>query len=107
MARGQLRIDGPPRSARAERYTEGASGRVAQALLGDIDKDTVDFSGQLRRHEREPTVLPRTLPQLAGQRPRAGLPWGMATNVPPHNLGEVIDALLCLDDNPGDHLGRT
>ena len=62
-------------------------------LLADIDKETVDFGAELRRHAPEPRVLPDALPQSARQR-LAGIAVGMATNIPPHNLGEVIDAVI-------------
>ena len=90
-------VDGDP--AAAYRYTEARLTRSALAVLGDIDKDTVDFQPNYDNSEREPTVLPAKFPNLlingAG-----GIAVGMATNIPPHNLGEVIDACVALIDNP-------
>src|SRR5436190_14995848 len=90
-------VDGDPPAA--YRYTEARLTRSAQAVLGDIDKDTVDFQPNYDNSEREPTVLPAKFPNLlingAG-----GIAVGMATNIPPHNLGEVIDACVALIDNP-------
>ncbi|WP_291397299.1 DNA gyrase subunit A [Devosia sp.] len=84
----------------AMRYTEVRMEKVTESLLEDIDKDTVDFKDNYDASEREPTVLPARFPNLlvnGGQ----GIAVGMATNIPTHNLGEVIDALLMLMDNPG------
>src|SRR3989440_6052742 len=90
-------VDGDPPAA--YRYTEARLTRSALAVLGDIDKDTVDFQPNYDNSEREPTVLPAKFPNLlingAG-----GIAVGMATNIPPHNLGEVIDACVALIDNP-------
>jgi DNA gyrase subunit A len=84
----------------AMRYTEVRLERVAGALVDDLDKDTVDFQPNYDNNEREPVVLPARFPNLlingAG-----GIAVGMATNIPPHNLGEVIDACMALIDNPG------
>ena len=83
----------------AMRYTEVRLQKVTGALLADIDKDTVDFQDNYDGSEREPTVLPARIPNLlingAG-----GIAVGMATNIPPHNLGEVIDATIALIDDP-------
>ncbi|TMK09091.1 MAG: DNA gyrase subunit A [Alphaproteobacteria bacterium] len=90
-------VDGDPPAA--YRYTEARLTRSALAVLGDIDKDTVDFQPNYDNSEREPTVLPAKFPNLlingAG-----GIAVGMATNIPPHNLGEVVDACVALIDNP-------
>jgi DNA gyrase subunit A len=83
----------------AERYTEARLARVAQALLADIDKDTVDFQPNYDGTEREPTVLPARYPNLLVNG-AGGIAVGMATNIPPHNLGEVIDACFAYMDNP-------
>jgi len=83
----------------AERYTEARLERVAQALLADIEKDTVDFQPNYDGTEREPTVLPARYPNLLVNG-AGGIAVGMATNVPPHNLGEVIDACFAYMDNP-------
>ena len=77
----------------AERYTEARLARVAGSLLTDIDKDTVDFQPNYDGSEREPAVLPARFPNLLVNG-AGGIAVGMATNIPPHNLGEVIDACL-------------
>lgn len=89
-------IDGDPPAAM--RYTEVRMGKPAHSLLEDIDKDTVDFQDNYDNSEREPTVLPARFPNLLVNG-AGGIAVGMATNIPPHNLGEVIDACFaCLDD---------
>ncbi|MDQ0836772.1 DNA gyrase subunit A [Sphingomonas faeni] len=82
----------------AMRYTEARLGKVANALLGDLDKDTVDFTPNYDGSEREPSVLPARFPNLLVNG-AGGIAVGMATNIPPHNLGEVIDACLAYMDN--------
>ncbi|MHA6722843.1 DNA gyrase subunit A [Sphingomonas sp. RS2018] len=82
----------------AMRYTESRLARVATALLDDLDKDTVDFVPNYDGQEREPTVLPARFPNLLVNG-AGGIAVGMATNIPPHNLGEVIDACLAYMDN--------
>ena len=72
---------------------------VAQFLLADIDKDTVDFQDNYDGKEQEPTVLPARFPNMLVNG-AGGIAVGMATNIPPHNLGEVIDATLALIDDP-------
>jgi len=86
-------------SAAAMRYTEARMSAIAEEMLHDIDKDTVDFRPNFDGFEREPTVLPAKLPNLLlnGQ---VGIAVGMATNIPPHNLGELVDAVQHLIDNP-------
>ncbi|HWZ10353.1 MAG TPA: DNA gyrase subunit A, partial [Xanthobacteraceae bacterium] len=74
--------------------------RVAGALVDDLDKDTVDFQPNYDNNEREPVVLPARFPNLLANG-AGGIAVGMATNIPPHNLGEVIDACMALIDNPG------
>jgi DNA gyrase subunit A len=96
-------VDGD--SPAAMRYTEAASSRIATELLADIDKETVDFVAQLRRLEQEPNVLPAKFPNLLVNG-SGGIAVGMATNIPPHNLGEVIDATIAIIDEPGDHHRR-
>lgn len=83
----------------ASRYTEARMDKVGSALLTDIDKDTVDFRDNFDGTEKEPVVLPSALPNilLNGQ---MGIAVGMATNIPPHNLGEVVDATVAQIDNP-------
>ncbi len=83
----------------AMRYTEVRMSRIAHELLADIDKDTVDFAANYDESETEPTVLPTRVPNLLinGQ---AGIAVGMATNIPPHNLTEVVNACIALLDDP-------
>lgn len=90
-------IDGD--SAAAMRYTEARLSKIALAMLADIDKETVDFIDNYDGSLKEPVVLPSRIPQLLVNG-SAGIAVGMATNIPPHNLGEVIDALVFLIDNP-------
>jgi DNA gyrase subunit A len=90
-------VDGDPPAAM--RYTEVRLTKVANALLEDIDKGTVDFQPNYDDSEREPTVLPARFPNLLVNG-AGGIAVGMATNIPPHNLGEVIDATIALIDNP-------
>ena len=82
----------------AMRYTEARLARVASALLDDIDKDTVDFQDNYDGSESEPTVLPARFPNLLVNG-AGGIAVGMATNIPPHNLGEVINACLAYIEN--------
>ena len=90
-------MDGDPPAA--SRYTEARLGRAGNELLNDLDKDTVDFRANYDGSEQEPSVLPAKLPNLLlnGQ---VGIAVGMATNIPPHNLGELVDATIHLIDNP-------
>ncbi len=90
-------IEGDP--AAAYRYTECRLQRLAGAMLTDLDKDTVDYVPNFDDKEREPTVLPALLPNLLVNG-AAGIAVGMATNIPPHNLGEVLDATLALLKEP-------
>ncbi len=83
----------------AMRYTESRLSKPAMSLLADIDKDTVDFQPNYDGKEDEPSVLPSRIPNLLVNG-AGGIAVGMATNIPPHNLGEVIDACLALLDNP-------
>jgi DNA gyrase subunit A len=85
--------------AAAMRYTEARMARSAHSLIEDIDKDTVDFQPNYDESEREPTVLPAQFPNLLVNG-AGGIAVGMATNIPPHNLGEVIDACCALIDDP-------
>src|SRR6202041_1367631 len=84
----------------AMRYTEVRLERVAGSLVEDLDKDTVDFQANYDNSEREPVVMPARFPNLLVNG-AGGIAVGMATNIPPHNLGEVIDACVALIDNPG------
>jgi DNA gyrase subunit A len=90
-------VDGDPPAA--YRYTEARLTKSALAVLGDIDKDTVDFQPNYDNSETEPLVLPAKFPNLLVNG-AGGIAVGMATNIPPHNLGEVIDACVALIDNP-------
>src|SRR5699024_6950679 len=83
----------------AMRYTEVRMARIAQELLADIDKETVDFVPNYDESEREPSVLPTRIPNLLING-SSGIAVGMATNIPPHNLGEVIDACIALLEDP-------
>jgi DNA gyrase subunit A len=89
-------IDGDP--AAAMRYTETKLAKVSQFLIDDIDKDTVSFKSNYDETEKEPTVLPAQYPNLLVNG-AGGIAVGMATSIPPHNLGEVIDATLALINN--------
>ena len=91
-------IDGD--SAAAMRYTEARLDKAAMELLRDLDKETVDFQPNYDESLEEPSVLPARFPNLLVNG-SAGIAVGMATNIPPHNLGEVIDATCLLIDNPG------
>lgn len=90
-------IDGYP--AAAYRYTESRMGKLAMRMLDDIDKDTVDWTSNYDDRLKEPTVLPSRFPQLLVNGSQ-GIAVGMATNIPPHNLAEVVDAMCLLIDNP-------
>ncbi|WP_422028890.1 DNA gyrase subunit A [Roseovarius sp.] len=83
----------------AMRYTEVRMDKPAQSLLADIEKDTVDFQDNYDGKDREPSVLPARFPNMLVNG-AGGIAVGMATNIPPHNLGEVIDATLALIENP-------
>ncbi len=91
-------VDGD--SAAAMRYTEARMSRLTHELMADIDKETVDFTPNYDEKELEPSVMPTRFPNLLVNG-SAGIAVGMATNIPPHNLSEVIDALIALIDNPG------
>jgi DNA gyrase subunit A len=90
-------VDNDPPAAM--RYTEARLARVSQEMLRDIDKETVDYTPNFDGSLNEPTVLPAVLPNLLVNG-AAGIAVGMATNIPPHNLGEVSDAITYLIDNP-------
>src|SRR5947199_212245 len=90
-------IDGDP--AAAMRYTEARMARIAHEMLADIDKDTVDFAPNYDDNETEPIVLPTRIPNLLVNG-SSGIAVGMATNIPPHNLTEVVDGLMMLVDSP-------
>jgi DNA gyrase subunit A len=90
-------IDGDPPAAM--RYTECRLEKVSETLLDDLDKETVDFQENYDGSEREPSVLPAKFPNLLVNG-AGGIAVGMATNIPPHNLGEVIDASVAFLDNP-------
>lgn len=90
-------IDGD--SAAAMRYTEAKMQKITGEMLRDIDKDTVDFRGNYDDSQQEPSVLPTAVPTLL-LNGGLGIAVGMATNIPPHNLGEVVNATIALIDNP-------
>jgi DNA gyrase subunit A len=96
-------VDNDPPAAM--RYTECRMAPAATALLADIDKDTVDFKENYDGKELEPVVLPARIPNLLVNG-SGGIAVGMATNIPPHNLGEVVDACLALIDEPDIELDR-
>src|SRR5438477_7739114 len=81
------------------RYTKALLAKVANFLLGDIDRDTVDFTPNYDASEREPQVLPARFPNLLVNG-SGGIAVGMATNIPPHNLHEIIDATVQLIEEP-------
>ncbi len=90
-------VDGDPPAA--YRYTEARMARIADEMLRDIDKDTVDWDPNFDESRKEPRVLPSRFPNLLVNG-SSGIAVGMATNIPPHNLREVIDATVCVLDNP-------
>ena len=90
-------VDGDPPAA--YRYTEARMAKIAGDMLRDIEKDTVDWDPNFDESRREPRVLPARFPNLLVNG-SAGIAVGMATNIPPHNLREVIDAAICILDNP-------
>ena len=90
-------VDGDP--AAAYRYTEARLTRIAMAMLEDIDRNTVDFQANFDDRLQEPTVLPAKIPNLLVNG-SSGIAVGMATNIPPHNLREVVKAVQLLVDNP-------
>ena len=94
-------VDGDPPAA--YRYTEARMARMADEMLRDIDKDTVDWDPNFDESRKEPRVLPSRFPNLLVNG-SAGIAVGMATNIPPHNLTEVINAAICVLDNPEANL---
>lgn len=90
-------IDGHP--AAAYRYTEARMSKLSNEMLRDIEKDTVDFSPNFDERKKEPVVLPSRFPNLLVNG-SSGIAVGMTTNIPPHNLCEVIDAVICVINNP-------
>ncbi len=90
-------VDGDPPAA--YRYTEARMAKVAMELLTEIEKETVDFIPNFDNSDEEPTVLPARFPNLLVNG-SAGIAVGMATNIPPHNMRETIDAVICVIDNP-------
>src|SRR5450756_1234879 len=89
--------DGDPPAA--YRYTEARLSRIAMEMMADINKDTVDFRPNFDEHELEPVVLPSRFPNLLVNG-STGIAVGMATNIPPHNLGEIIDGIIAVIRNP-------
>ena len=96
-------VDGDPPAAM--RYTEVRMSRLAGELLADIDKETVDFNPNYDESESEPAVLPARIPNLLING-SSGIAVGMATNIPPHNLTEIITACIALIENPEITLGQ-
>ena len=94
-------VDGDPPAA--YRYTESKMSKISVEMLTDIDKETVDFAPNFDDRLKEPAVLPSRFPNLLVNG-SSGIAVGMATNIPPHNMGEVIDAMCCLIDNPDAEL---
>ncbi len=90
-------VDGD--GAAAMRYTEARMSKIALELVADLDKETVDFTPNFDETLMQPTVMPSRFPNLLVNG-SSGIAVGMATNIPPHNLGEVIDGVICLIDNP-------
>src|SRR5260370_21479321 len=91
-------VDNDPPAAM--RYTESRMTKAAMAILADLDKDTVDFKDNYDGSESEPVVLPSRIPNLLVNG-SGGIAVGMATNIPPHNLGAVVHACLAYIDDPG------
>src|SRR5947199_2562929 len=87
------------------RYTEARMTHLGAALMTDMEKDTVDFVPNYDETRTEPTVFPAAFPNLLVNG-STGIAVGMATNIPPHNLGEVVDALVALIDDPGADIER-
>jgi len=96
-------VDGDPPAAM--RYTEARLARIAAALLEDIDKETVDFKPNYDDSESEPEVLPTRVPNLLING-SSGIAVGMATNIPPHNLNEIVEACILLIQQPNTHLSK-
>lgn len=96
-------VDGDPPAA--YRYTESRMSKISVDMLTDIDKETVDFMPNYDDRKKEPVVLPSRFPNLLVNG-SSGIAVGMATNIPPHNLGEVVDAICCLIDNPDAELSE-
>lgn len=94
-------VDGDPPAA--YRYTESRMSKIALEMLTNIDKDTVDFTTNYDDRLKEPTVLPSRYPNLLANG-STGIAVGMATNIPPHNLGELVDGISCVIDNPDAEL---
>src|SRR5699024_2402607 len=90
-------VDGDPPAA--YRYTEARMAKLANAMLADIKKETVDFVPNFDEERKEPVVLPSRIPNLLVNG-SSGIAVGMATNIPPHNLGEVIDGICYVIDHP-------
>src|SRR2546421_22982 len=96
-------VDGDPPAA--YRYTEARMTKIAGEMMADIDKDTVDFTPNFDESTTEPTVLPTRIPSLLINGSN-GIAVGMATNIPPHNLTEIVDATITLVNNPQTQLAE-
>ena len=90
-------VDGDPPAAM--RYTEARLSKIAEEMLADIEKETVDFTPNFDESEKEPVVLPTRIPNLLVNG-STGIAVGMATNIPPHNLREIVEAAILLVENP-------
>jgi DNA gyrase subunit A len=99
LVAGHGNFGSPDYGAAAERYTECRLAPLSLGMLADIDEDTVDFADNYSGEFQEPTVLPSRFPNLLVNGSQ-GIAVGMATNIPPHNLGEIVDATVHLMDNP-------
>src|SRR5699024_7217552 len=95
-------VDGDPPAA--YRYTEARMAKIANEMLRDIEKETIDWDPNYDESLKEPRVLPSRFPNLLVNG-SSGIAVGMTTNIPPHNLSEVIDAAICVIDNPEADLG--
>ena len=96
-------VDGD--GAAAMRYTESRMSKIAMEMLRDINKDTIDYGPNYDGSENEPLVLPARYPNLLVNG-ASGIAVGMATNIPPHQLGETIDGVLAIADNPEERKGK-
>lgn len=97
LIKGQGNFGSTDQPAAAQRYTEAKLAKISMDMLADIDKDTVDFAANYDNSTKEPTVLPSKIPNLLVNG-SSGIAVGMATNIPPHNINEIIDALVLMSD---------
>ena len=97
-------VDGDPPAAM--RYTEARLAKITEDILADLEKETVDFVPELRQTREEPVVLPSRIPNLLVNG-ASGIAVGMATNIPPHNLREIVEAAILLIEKPDTHSERS